>query len=150
MPAHQPVSVRRVVPGDAARWRELFGAYIDFYKADVPGDVIAHTWSRLVARDPAFIGLVAVDAGNVPQGLVIAVLHPSTWSATGYCYLEDLFVDPAARGHGLGRALIEAIYREADAAGATRTYWMTEAGNSEARQLYDRLATLAPYVQYRR
>jgi GNAT superfamily N-acetyltransferase len=50
----------------------------------------------------------------------------------------------------VGRALIEATYREADKRGATRTYWATMEGNATARRLYDRLAKLSGFVQYRR
>ena len=57
-----------------------------------------------------------------------------------YCYLQDLFVAPEARGHGLGRALIEAVYREAKAAGASRVHWLTHETNATARALYDTLA----------
>jgi ribosomal protein S18 acetylase RimI-like enzyme len=49
-----------------------------------------------------------------------------------------------------GGPLIEAVYREADARGCTRTYWVTEESNAAARALYDRMASKAPFVQYRR
>ena len=78
------------------------------------------------------------------------LFHRSTWSKTWYCYLEDLFVRPDIRAKGTGRQLIEAVYREADARGATRTYWFTRGDNERARRLYDRLGTLSPFVQYRR
>ena len=96
------------------------------------------------------IALVAVDDADVPFGLAHVLFHRSTWSATWYCYLEDLFVDPAWRNEGAGRDLIEAVYREADARRCTRTYWMTQESNTAARALYDRVATKAPFVQYRR
>jgi GNAT superfamily N-acetyltransferase len=111
--------------------------------------VIAATWRRLLEQDGA-MALVAVDAADVPVGLAHLLFHRSTWSPTCYCYLEDLFVAPERRKQGIGRALIEAVFREADARGATRTYWMTQEHNHVARALYDRLATRAPFVQYRR
>jgi GNAT superfamily N-acetyltransferase len=143
--------VRRLEACDREAWSGLFLAYIRFYRAEVPDRVVELTWQRLMsggAGEP--IGLVAVDDADTPVGLAHVVLHRSTWSATWYCYLEDLFVDPARRNRGAGRALIEAVYREADARGCTRTYWVTEAANVTARALYDRVATLAPFVQYRR
>jgi GNAT superfamily N-acetyltransferase len=100
--------------------------------------------------ESALAALVAVDDADVPIGLAHVLLHRSTWSPTWYCYLEDLFVDPAQRKRGVGRALIEAVYREADARGCTRTYWVTQESNAVARALYDRVATRAPFVQYRR
>ncbi|MDX2158937.1 MAG: GNAT family N-acetyltransferase [Hyphomicrobiaceae bacterium] len=142
--------VRRLAPRDRDAWEALFRAYIDFYRANVPDSVIELTWQRLNGSAGEMTGLVAVDGDDRPVGFALLVLHRSTWSPTWYCYLEDLFVEPAARGRGVGRALIEAAYSEADARGATRTYWVTEAGNMAARALYDDVAELAPFVQYRR
>lgn len=145
------VRVRRLEAKDKARWLELFKGYIQFYKATVSDEVIEGAWARLMAGDPDFhVALVAVDATDKPVGLAHVLFHPSTWSPTQYCYLEDLFVDPQLRLKGAGRALIEATYREADARGCTRTYWSTQEFNYRARSLYDQLATKSPFVQYRR
>jgi ribosomal protein S18 acetylase RimI-like enzyme len=67
-----------------------------------------------------------------------------------YCYLEDLFVAEAARGRGLGRTLIEAVYEKAQAANASRVYWLTQASNAEARMLYDKVADNLGFIQYRK
>jgi len=143
--------VRALEARDKAAWLGLFEGYIAFYQATVADDVIESTWARMLARESDFhIGLVAVDDADAPIGLAHALFHRSTWSATWYCYLEDLFVDPARRQRGVGRALIEAVYKEADARGCTRTYWMTQEVNYPARTLYDRMATRSPFVQYRR
>jgi GNAT superfamily N-acetyltransferase len=143
--------VRPLEARDRAAWMRLFRGYIDFYQATVADDVIETTWERLTRGEPGFhVGLVAVDAADEPLGLAHALFHRSTWSATWYCYLEDLFVDPQQRLKGIGRALIEAVYREADARGCTRTYWVTQEFNATARTLYDRVATKSPFVQYRR
>ena len=96
------------------------------------------------------IALVAVDANDSPIGLAHVLFHRSTWSPTHYCYLEDLFVEPGLRAKGVGRALIEAVYREADARQCTRTYWSTQEFNYRARGLYDQMATKSVFVQYRR
>jgi GNAT superfamily N-acetyltransferase len=96
------------------------------------------------------MALVATDEAGRAVGIAELVFHRSTWSPTGYCYLEDLFVAPGARGNGVGRALIEATYAEADRRRATRTYWTTQGKNATARALYDRLAQLTDFVQYRR
>ena len=146
------LGVRRVAARDREPWLALFAAYIDFYEARVEPGVIDETWRRLLAGQVGdHIGLLAVDATqDRPVGLAHLLLHRSTWSASCYCYLEDLFVDPAFRRIGVGRALIEAAYREADAYGATRTYWVTQQHNAAARVLYDGVAQLAPFVQYRR
>lgn len=96
------------------------------------------------------MALIAVEDAGRAIGIAALVFHRSTWSATWYCYLEDLFVAPEARGLGVGRALIEATYAEADRRGADRTYWATQETNATARKLYDRIGKLSEFVQYRR
>ena len=145
------VKVRKLEARDEPAWRRLFEAYIAFYQAPVGDEVIALTWQRLHSGAAEFhIGLVAVDEHDTPVGLAHVLFHRSTWSATGYCYLEDLFVDPAVRGQGIGRALIEATYAQADARACTRTYWTTQESNYRARTLYDRVATKSPFIRYQR
>ena len=145
------VSVRTLRDGDRDRWEALFRGYIEFYKASLTDAVIDETWSRLLSDDPQFhIGFGAVDAGGELIGIAHVLFHRSTWSLTHYCYLEDLFVDPDVRANGVGRALIDAVYSEADARKCTRTYWATQEFNYRARGLYDQVATKSPFIQYRR
>ena len=144
------IGVRPLEARDHAEWLGLFHDYVAFYRAVVPPEVVDLTWSRLMGGSEEMLGLCAEDPEAGLVGIALVVFHRSTWSTTWYCYLEDLYVAPAARGRGVGRALIEAVYAAADERGASRTYWVTEEGNSEARRLYDRVALRAPYVQYRR
>ena len=144
------ISVRPVEATDEGPWLALFRDYITFYEATVPEDVIALTWQRLLSRADNMMALVATDETGRALGIAALVFHRSTWSPSWYCYLEDLFVAPAARGSGIGRALIEATYAEADRRGASRTYWATQDKNETARTLYDRLGQLTDFVQYRR
>jgi GNAT superfamily N-acetyltransferase len=145
------VRVRRIEAKDKAAWLPLFKGYIEFYKSTVADDVIELTWQRLLSGAAEFhIGLVAVGDDDVPLGLAHVLFHRSTWSASHYCYLEDLFVRPDLRAGGVGRALIEAVYREADARQCTRTYWATQEFNYRARGLYDQMATKSVFLQYRR
>ena len=66
------------------------------------------------------------------------------------CYLQDLFTAKAARGRGVARALIEAVYARADAAGAPTVYWLTAEDNYPGRMLYDRVAVRSPFIRYNR
>ena len=146
-----PVTIRRLEARDKPAWQRLFKAYIAFYQATVGDDVVELTWQRLMAGEPDFhLCLLAVDDTDTPVGLAHVLFHRSTWSATWYCYLEDLFVDPATRKQGVGRALIEATYAEADGRGCTRTYWTTQEFNYRARSLYDQVATKSPFIRYQR
>ena len=93
--------------------------------------------------------MIAESNGQV-IGLVHAILHPHNWRVEDVCYLQDLYVVPDARGTGAGRALIEAVYAAADANGTPSVYWLTQEFNTTARQLYDRVAKLTPFIKYQR
>ena len=108
------------------------------------------TFARLLGDDPQdFSGLLAVRGGR-PVGLVHFLFHRHCWKIENTCYLQDLFAEPAARGTGVGRALIEAVYAAADAAGTPSVYWLTQDTNTTARRLYDRIGTLTPFIEYAR
>ena len=142
-------TIRPLALSDRAAWDGLWAGYLTFYESSVAPEVTEATWTRLHDPDAPMFALVAEDEAGV-FGLVQCVLHASTWSMAPYCYLGDLYVDPSRRGTGAGRALIEAVYAEADARGAARVYWMTHETNATARLLYDRVATRSGFIQYRR
>ena len=143
------VQVRPLEAGDRTQWDVLWAGYLAFYEHDLPREITERVWRKLIDPAEQPYGLAALDGGNL-VGFVHYHFHLSTWSVNGYCYLEDLFVAAAARGKGAGRALIEAVYRAADERGATRVYWHTQNSNTQARELYDKVAELTPFVQYRR
>jgi len=144
------ITVRPLVVSDRPAWDRLWAGYLTFYESSLAPAVSETTWTRLLDPDFPIFGLVAVDETGQPVGLTHYVLHPATWAVGPYCYLEDLFVDPAIRGTGAGRALIEAVYAAADAVGAARVYWLTHESNDTARKLYDRVARNTGFIQYRR
>lgn len=144
------IMIREARRDDKARWRELWDGYLAFYEHPLPEEVTEDVWHRLTSGDPAFVALVAIDKDDRPLGLAHYVVHPSTWTRMAYCYLEDLFVDPAERRRGIGRALIEEIYRRADINGWTRVYWLTRENNYRGRSLYDKVARKNGFVIYER
>lgn len=143
-------TVRPLRPDDHRAWAVLWAGYLRFYREDLAPDVTAETFRRLCAGTGGVFALVAVDEEDVPVGLAHALLHPSTWSIGGHCYLEDLFVAPAARGGDAGRDLVEAVAAEATRRGATKLYWQTQAYNGRARSLYDGLGHVSSSVIYER
>jgi GNAT superfamily N-acetyltransferase len=145
-----PPTIRALLPTDRTAWNVLWNGYLDFYKQSLAAEITECTWARLLDPDSPLCGMAAEDDAGRLHGFVHQHIHLSTWSLKGYCYLEDLYVAPASRGLGIGRALIEAVYRWAEERGATRVYWHTDETNSNARALYDRVGKLAPFVQYRR
>lgn len=144
------VTVRPLEAGDHDAWRRLWTAYLDFYETTVPEEVYATTWQRLLGDEPYDPnGLVALVDGK-PVGLAHYIFHRHCWKTENVCYLQDLYADPSVRGTGVGRALIEAVYARADAADCPSVYWMTQDFNTTARQLYDRIGTLTPFIKYQR
>ncbi len=144
------LDVRPVTAGDEADWRRLWRGYLDFYGTTLPETIYTRNFARLTDPDDhAYRGLLAVDHGAI-VGLTHVIFHFHGWKAAPAAYLQDLYVDPAARGLGAGRALIEAVYAMADRAGAPDVYWLTQDFNTAARYLYDRIATVTPFIKYQR
>jgi GNAT superfamily N-acetyltransferase len=144
------VVIRPLRAGDEADWRRLWTAYLDFYGATVTEEVYQTSFARLLGDDPQdFNGLLALVDG-VPMGLTHYLFHRHGWKVENVCYLQDLYVSPQARGTGLGRRLIEAVYAAADEAGAPGVYWLTQEFNATARVLYDRVAKVSPFIRYNR
>jgi GNAT superfamily N-acetyltransferase len=143
------VRTRILTPEDQQHWEGLWAQYLAFYAQDLPRSTTDLAWRRLMEGKELY-GFGAVDDAGRMIGFVHYHFHLSTWSPSGYCYLEDLFVDPNSRGQRAGRALIEAVYAAADERGATRVYWHTENTNARAQILYNQVGQLTPFLQFRR
>ncbi len=142
------VTVRAPKADDEAAWRRLWAGYNDFYRADVPEEVTAYTWKRVLdPASPVFALLAEVDGSLA--GMALCVRHEGTWSLTGLCYLEDLFVDPAVRGAGVGRALLDHLVALCRQQGWSDLYWHTRDSNRAARDLYDSYVAADDHVRYR-
>ncbi|HEY4253149.1 MAG TPA: GNAT family N-acetyltransferase [Roseomonas sp.] len=148
-----PVTIRPAARGDHDQWLPLWEGYNTFYgrtgdKALDPA-ITAMTWSRFFDAYEPMHALVAESEGRL-IGLVHYLFHRSTIAIGPNCYLQDLFASEAARGQGVGRALIEAVYDRARAAGAARVYWQTHESNATARRLYDQVAERPGNIIYRK
>ena len=129
--------------GDAVYWlRRNLNEYDD---ASLPDSEYDLAWQRLMLGERVH-GLGARLEGRL-VGITHYLFHSSTW-AEDACYLQDLFVDPAVRGHGAARALIEAVGQAAKARGASRMYWLTHETNAPARMLYDKVAAYQGFIRY--
>jgi len=144
------LTIRPLEFQDEPQWRALWKAYLDFYESSVSEGVYKTYFIRLIDNDPQdFHGLVAEQGGRL-IGLAHYIFHRHGWKLENVVYLQDLFVTPEARGTGAGRALIEAVYVAADAAGCPSVYWLTQDFNATARQLYDRVGQVTPFIKYQR
>lgn len=144
------LEIRPLRREDEAEWRRLWTGYLEFYETSVTEEVYRSTFQRMLSGDAQeFHAFVAEKDGEL-IGLTHYLFHRHAWKIANVVYLQDLFVSPEARGTGAGRALIEAVYKAADDAGCPDVYWLTQEFNATARQLYDRIATLTPFIRYNR
>lgn len=135
-------------PGDQAAWAALWQDYLTFYDVKLDPTVTDRTWARIM--DPAHaLNCRLACEGDTVLGFAIHLHHASTWVMGDDCYLEDLFVSAAARGKGVGRALINDLMQLARAKGWHRLYWHTDEGNENARHLYDSFTEYDGHVRYR-
>ncbi|MGO4565737.1 N-acetyltransferase family protein [Rhizobium sp. 2YAF20] len=142
------VTVRNARPEDEMGWRELWSDYLDFYRVTVAPDITDMTWRRIF--DPAstiFMRVATVE--DEMMGFALCITHEGTWTHALDCYLEDLFVDEAARGKGVGRALLDDLVAFSKAKGWARLYWHTEETNATARMLYDSYVKSDGHIRYR-
>lgn len=144
------ITIRPLRPEDEPVWRDLWTGYLDYYETSVPEAVYVTTFARLLSgKDGEFRGLVACR-GDRPVGLVHYLFHRHCWKIEPVCYLQDLYTDPALRGRGVARRLIEAVYAAADAEGAPAVYWLTQEFNYAGRMLYDKVGVKTPFIRYNR
>ena len=151
MPA--TLTVRPIARADYDQWLPLWDGYNAFYgragATALDPEITRTTWQRFFdAGEP--VHAIVAEEGGVLLGLVHYLYHRSTTSIGPSCYLQDLFTRDEARGRGVGRALIEAVYAAAQAEGSPRVYWQTHETNATAMRLYDQLAEKSGFLVYRK
>ena len=147
------LSIRFVNRQDYDQWLPLWDGYNAFYERSGPTalspEITAMTWARFFDAYEPVHALVAESGGQL-VGLTHYLFHRSTLFIEPTCYLQDLFTAEAARGKGVGRALINGVYEQARIAGSPRVYWLTHETNLTAMQLYDKVADRSGFVVYRK
>ena len=143
------LTIRHIDQSDKATWLLLWNQYLDYYQEKIPAEVTEQTWNRFLVEGGHKCLLASDSASTLAVGFSTYLIHPSTWTLNGYCYLEDLFVEPSARGRGVGRQLIEAVTAIANEMEITRVYWHTHSENSVAQGLYNKVAKKSGMIQYR-
>jgi GNAT superfamily N-acetyltransferase len=141
--------IRPAARTDFTQWLPLWEGYNTFYQRTASAEVTQMTWGRFFDSYEPVHAAVAEQDGQL-VGLVHYLFHRNTSMIGPTCYLQDLFTAAAARGHGIGRALIEFVYERAREAGAERVYWMTHETNTTAMKLYDQVAERSGFIQYRK
>ena len=145
------VLVRPIQEGDRHAWTPLWDGYNAFYgrsgETALAAEITETTWRRFFEAGEPVFALVAEIEGRV-VGFTHYIFHRNTTKIELTCYLQDLFTSPAERGRGVGRALIEGVYREAKSAGIHRVYWQTHETNAAGRLLYDKVAKHLGFIVY--
>jgi GNAT superfamily N-acetyltransferase len=145
------IAVRPIAQTDHAAWKPLWDGYNAFYGREndtaLPQEITTATWQRFFDTAEPVHALVA-ELDGVLCGIAHYLFHRSTTRLELTCYLQDLFTAPAARGRGVGRALIEGVYALAQAAGVKRVYWQTHTTNAAGRLLYDKVARHLGFIVY--
>jgi GNAT superfamily N-acetyltransferase len=143
--------VRPIRQDDLAAWRPLWDGYNAFYgrhgETALQPHITQATWQRFFDPHEPVFALVAEAAGEL-LGMTHYLFHRSTTRIELTCYLQDLFTAEAARGRGVGRALIQGVDQAAQAAGIRRVYWQTHETNAAGRRLYDKVAQHAGFIVY--
>lgn len=139
--------IRQLVPRDKEKWLLLWHGYLEFYKQTLSDEQTELSWNRLLHSQEGLNALVAVSQDDL-VGLAHFYWTPSTWTEHKDLYLEDLFVAPNVRKHGVGEALIKRLSEIAAEAGAKKIHWQTHVDNTVARKLYDRIANQSEFIVY--
>ena len=143
--------VRPIKQDDFSAWQPLWDGYNAFYgragETALPVEITQATWQRFFDPAEPVFALVAVSEDKL-VGLTHYLYHRSTTRLELTCYLQDLYTQDSERGRGIGRLLIEGVYREAKAAGVKRVYWQTHETNAAGRLLYDKVAKHAGFIVY--
>lgn len=140
-------TVRFLLPADEHQWRGLFRTYREFYMLEESEDVVSRAWGWFMDPTHECKALVYESDGEI-LGFAHHRRFSSPYPGTSHLFLDDLFTVPAARGRGVGRALIGRLTDMAAAEGRAGVQWMTAEDNHQARALYNTLATRTAWITY--
>ena len=141
------VEIRPVDESLKPDWRRLYDGYAAFYKRPMTDEIAETVWRWI--HDPAheLEGILAVQDGRA-VGLAHFRRMPNPLRGADIGFLDDLFVDPAARGGRVGERLLLHLAELARARGWSVVRWLTADDNYRARSLYDRVARKAVWNVY--
>jgi len=135
-------------PEDSTRWRELYRAYADFYQEPATAEQLDLLWSWISDPEHDVKALLVRDATGTAFGLAHYRPYFRPLAAAVAGHLDDLFVEPGARGTGAVDALLDALGTIARQSGWSKIRWITADDNHRARSKYDQVAERTMWVTY--
>ncbi|HEX5984131.1 MAG TPA: GNAT family N-acetyltransferase [Solirubrobacterales bacterium] len=128
------IQVRRAAAEDAPQIARLLVDFNREYDEPTPSvEVLTATCRRLLEAGEITVLL----SGDGPDGLALLRFRPALWSAGLEAYLQELYVVPALRGRGIGRALLEEAIEVSREKGADGIDLNTGETDTAARGLYE-------------
>jgi GNAT superfamily N-acetyltransferase len=129
-------------------WERLYAAYAEFYRSEQTAAMREKVWGWLTDPDHELEGHIALNRSGRGIGLVHFRPFARPLAASTGGFIDDLFVAPHQRGHGVAEALIDAVAAEARRRSWTVLRWITAEDNFRARSLYERVAERTHWVTY--
>ena len=139
--ADTTIEIRGFCDGDRMGWDVLWQRYQDHLRRHVSRRITDLTWQRLVAPSGGLFGLCATFDTYRFGGFVHYGYVRSTWRENPVCQIHDVYVAEDCRGRGAGRALVEAVYKEADSAHCEQVIWFMPQSDMRAKILFDKVAS---------
>lgn len=123
---------------DKSEWRALFEGYAEFYKTELTEKISDQVWQWLVDPHHVLEGLIVRDDQNRALGIAHVRACPRSLSGCDIGFVDDMFVDPDARGSGAADALVARLRQLAEERGWPSIRWITQHFNERGRAFYDR------------
>lgn len=134
----QAITVRTLTASDRMHWQPLFEGYARFYQVALTPAIIDQVWQWLCDPEHVFEGLLAFSGSGEALGLAHIRSCPRSLGGSNIGFLDDLFVQPHARGSGVADALMDALHTLAQERQWPMIRWLTQHFNTRGRAFYDR------------
>jgi GNAT superfamily N-acetyltransferase len=133
------LTIRRALSGEAGLVLSLVRELAEYEKLLHEVDATeAGIGAALFGSDPRLFCEIA-EWGGKPAGFAVWFLNFSTFSGRPGIYLEDLYVRPAQRGNGIGKALLAHLAKQCVANGWSRLQWAVLDWNTPSIEFYKSL-----------
>ncbi len=126
--------IRPLVFEDYSKWLPL---WIGNNLGQRDEAVTVETWKRLCDTKNTQVNGLTADMGGQLLGITHYILHPTTGNINPVCYMQDVYVAPEHRRKGVARRMVEELTKIANHEKWARMYWLTQAGNMEAKAMYE-------------